>query len=530
MGAVLEVDGLRAEQEIDPVGVVAHPLLSWTLVGEERGKRQTGYEILAASSQELLDKGEGDLWKAEVKESGHHYLVPWAGKQLKDGQKVHWKVRVSDEKGEQGGWSPVGTFVVGGEKKLRPVRRTSGFESSNEVLNKIYERDLQELSGRLNGYVAGDLGKLGNGQMVQRSTRELLYHFDAAAVLGDWVNRVHDEQNVLGYFPGGPKTPLGPVNSDAAISVPHGLWWMTGDTRIIKKRWDQMEKYMIRREEVDPVIEGKNWGAPHGLDKEVSPEFIELCQFGVTSRLMMELARPAEKPNNTIRYRDYLARVRKSFKRLHLAEDGTLKNQSQTAAVVALRSSVMDEETRAPVIEGLPAKLTPLKDIGSLAAHPLLSVLPLTGNQDLAFDLVSDAKGPWATASDYSFVASGATEWMMSSLLGIDANVSGFHQLRIAPNVPSGDRLKWVKGHYDSPQGRVEVDWKKEDDGSFRLNTTIPAGALAVVTLPVPEGKTLSESGQTIKESFGIELLTRPTAKGTVEVLAQAGSYQFLVK
>ena len=69
-----EVVSLRGEARHHPIGMdVASPRLSWHLSGPEgkasqsesiitRGVAQAAYQVLVASSKELLDKGQGDLW------------------------------------------------------------------------------------------------------------------------------------------------------------------------------------------------------------------------------------------------------------------------------------------------------------------------------------------------------------------------------------------------------------------------------------------------------------------------------------
>jgi len=65
-GATVVPERLRCEYRSDPIGIdTAHPRLSWELVASDpaaRGVKQGAYQILAASSPELLAAGRGDLW------------------------------------------------------------------------------------------------------------------------------------------------------------------------------------------------------------------------------------------------------------------------------------------------------------------------------------------------------------------------------------------------------------------------------------------------------------------------------------
>ena len=53
---------LRCEYLANPLGIdVRNPRLSWILESEARNQRQTAYQILIASSEDLLQNNEGDL-------------------------------------------------------------------------------------------------------------------------------------------------------------------------------------------------------------------------------------------------------------------------------------------------------------------------------------------------------------------------------------------------------------------------------------------------------------------------------------
>src|ERR1019366_9640387 len=61
--ATLMVEGLKCEYRVNPLGLdTPQPRLSWLLESPQRGARQTAYQVLAATTTELLAKGNGDLW------------------------------------------------------------------------------------------------------------------------------------------------------------------------------------------------------------------------------------------------------------------------------------------------------------------------------------------------------------------------------------------------------------------------------------------------------------------------------------
>ncbi|HEX8295987.1 MAG TPA: family 78 glycoside hydrolase catalytic domain, partial [Chthoniobacteraceae bacterium] len=117
---------LRCEYLEDPLGVdVLQPRLGWTFesgalpqagrVPEAiaRGESQTAYQILAASSAELLGKNEADLWDSGQIKSEQSFHVAYAGKPLRSVQQIFWKVRAWDRSGKPSAWSKPAQWTMG---------------------------------------------------------------------------------------------------------------------------------------------------------------------------------------------------------------------------------------------------------------------------------------------------------------------------------------------------------------------------------------------------------------------------------
>jgi hypothetical protein len=105
---------LRCEYVANPLGVdTAAPRLFWKLASDERGQRQTAYEILAASTPEILAQNRGDLWDSGRVKSDATLQIPYAGKALKSSQPVFWKVRVWDKSRKVSDWSSSASWTMG---------------------------------------------------------------------------------------------------------------------------------------------------------------------------------------------------------------------------------------------------------------------------------------------------------------------------------------------------------------------------------------------------------------------------------
>jgi hypothetical protein len=112
--AAMTTAQLQCEGRVNPLGVdLAQPHLSWQLQSERRGERQTAYEVLAASSPELLAQDAGDLWDSGEVKSDESLGVSYGGKALASAQRVFWKVRAWDQDGQVSAWSTVATWTMG---------------------------------------------------------------------------------------------------------------------------------------------------------------------------------------------------------------------------------------------------------------------------------------------------------------------------------------------------------------------------------------------------------------------------------
>lgn len=113
---------LRCEGRDNPVGVdAATPQLSWQLNPADntvRGLRQTAYQVLVASTPELLAKDQGNLWDSGKVASDATNQIAYAGKPLASSAVAFWKVRVWSEaignaSSTPSPWSSPASWTVG---------------------------------------------------------------------------------------------------------------------------------------------------------------------------------------------------------------------------------------------------------------------------------------------------------------------------------------------------------------------------------------------------------------------------------
>lgn len=112
--APLATYALACDGATGPLGIdSAPPRLSWKLRSDERRQRQTGWQILVASSPALLAQDKGDLWDSGRQKSDAQLQVPYGGQPLHSSQQVFWKVRAFDAQGKISSWSEPATWTMG---------------------------------------------------------------------------------------------------------------------------------------------------------------------------------------------------------------------------------------------------------------------------------------------------------------------------------------------------------------------------------------------------------------------------------
>ncbi len=112
--AAYTVEALQCEAARDPLGVdAARPRLSWQIASDERGQRQTAWQILVATSPEALAEERGDVWDSGRVEGDTTVLVPYAGRELAASERVFWSVRSWDREGRASAWSTAASWTMG---------------------------------------------------------------------------------------------------------------------------------------------------------------------------------------------------------------------------------------------------------------------------------------------------------------------------------------------------------------------------------------------------------------------------------
>jgi alpha-L-rhamnosidase len=169
------ITNLTCEYQTNPLGLdVPHPRLSWQMRREQRGARQTAWQILAAPTVAELTDGKNLLWDSGKIDTDQSTQVEYTGPALTPGQRVYWRVRVWDETGQasdsapawwemslldspwQAEWITPDWDEDPSRPHPAPLLRRNFSAGSNLVSARIYATSLGLYELQLNGQRVGD--------------------------------------------------------------------------------------------------------------------------------------------------------------------------------------------------------------------------------------------------------------------------------------------------------------------------------------------------------------------------------------
>ena len=385
---------------------------------------------------------------------------------------------------------------------------------------------------------------------TQAFAQTALYLADAYGFLMKWTDDLFDSQAKDGTTPC--VAPLGDGQdqereqprigwSDAAIIVPHRMWLMNGDTRVLKRHWPAMTRYMDRiaadgyatatnEYQFADWLSFEKWESCSGrawdsTDKKYRTEvwkwwnYLGGCYLLWDARMMSEMAKGLGKDADVAKYDRLAAETLARLRREYLTTDGDLVEdfrELQTAHLFALKLGLAPNGGAKGAIRDRLVGM--IRDNGDRLATGFLgtSILMDTLTDDaaypeLAYDLLCQRKCPsWLYSVDqgattiwerwnsyvkekgfgpvdmnsFNHYAYGAVAaWLYGTAAGIrpDPAQPGFRRVVLAP-VPDR-RLGRVDARFRSAAGLIVSSWRFADD-KWIWEFAIPAGATASVRLP----------------------------------------------
>ncbi|RPI68685.1 MAG: hypothetical protein EHM47_14220, partial [Ignavibacteriales bacterium] len=113
----LTVTYLRCEYKVNPLGIdTVNPRLGWIIEcanPNQKGEKQTAYQVMVSSTKEKLDNNIADLWNCGKVVSDQSNQVEYAGKTLISKIECWWKVRIWGVNDNVTEWSKEAMWTMG---------------------------------------------------------------------------------------------------------------------------------------------------------------------------------------------------------------------------------------------------------------------------------------------------------------------------------------------------------------------------------------------------------------------------------
>ncbi len=460
------------------------------------------------------------------------------------------------------------------------------FECSNELLNWIHDTTMltfEDLS--LGGYVVdcAHRERMGYGGDAHATTECGLNHYGLGAFYTKWSQDWRDVQGgesawgtggdvavtketiesgnlpytAPTYWGGG-----GPGWSGYCITLPWEIYERYGDTRILQVNFPTIQRWLAFLEtkaKDDMLVRwGGQWdflgdwlwpGAKGVNGNTIETLFYNNCYWIFNLQTAAKIADVIGEKDAAAKYRARADEVRRAVHaKFFKPEDNSYVNGFQGYLAIALLVNLPPKELRQAVWDRLEKEILIVRKghihAGITAGAFLFKTLLGADRQDLLYTMVSkDTYPSWGlmrrnglTAIAESWVMDNSLchssylyvgTWFIEGLAGIKSDPAqpGFKHFILKPGIIDDPSMKWVKAHHDSIYGRIESNWRIDDDRVLTLNVTVPANTAATLYLPTANEKNITESGRMLAEARGLKHLR--TEDGCAAIELMPGRYEF---
>lgn len=195
---------LRCEYLTDPLGIdVLQPRFSWVLQHSRRGESQKAFQILVATSRDLLQQDKGDQWDSGKSISDEQTHVVYQGKPLESRRTYYWKVRYWDKEGNSSPFSQIARFEMG----LLSVEEWGGrWIGGGGLLRKEFSVDRGVRRARVYVTALGYYELKINGQRIGTTVLDPAFTTYPKRILYstyDVTQQVQQGENAIGVMLGG---------------------------------------------------------------------------------------------------------------------------------------------------------------------------------------------------------------------------------------------------------------------------------------------------------------------------------------
>jgi alpha-L-rhamnosidase len=531
-----------------------------------------GTTVQMRFAERLHDDGTLSMENLRTAKATDHYT-------LKGGGPETWEPRFTDH-----GFRYVEVTGYPGQPALDAIEghivnddlaTTGDFESSNPLLNKIYQSVVWGVRGNYRS-MPTDCPQRDErqGWLGDRAAESLgeMFIFDNHLLYKKWIQDIADAQLDNGSVPAVAPHFWMVYNDDvtwpsALLIIPNSLREQFGDEATIARQYPAMLKWIDHMstfvaDDLQPRDKYGDWCMPpedpkiiHSTDpaRLTAGPLLGTTYFYYDLGLMSQYATMLKQPADAQKFDALAAKMKSGLNQKYLNTiTGQYDNGTQTSSVLPLTFGMVPDDQRPRVLASLVNSITNIYHnhigTGLIGAAWLNRTLTDNGRGDLAYAMATNRDFPsWGymiehgattiwelwngdTASvqmnsgNHVMLVGDFVIWLYQDLAGIrsDPAQPGFKNIIMKP-MPVGD-LTSVKASHQSPYGLIESEWHK-DGSTFHWHVTVPPNSTATVFVPASSPDTVTESGHPAATSSGIKFLRDEPGRAVYQL--DSGTYDF---
>ena len=408
--------------------------------------------------------------------------------------------------------------------KMSSLEENAGkFVCSDEVINKIQEATVRSDISNFNYFPTDCPQREKNGWTADASlsAEQMLLNFYPEKCYKEWMRNIYKALNDKGQLPGivptggwGYHWGNGPAWDNVIINLPYYTYIYRGDKEILEELSIPLMRYLnylfSRLDENGLMKIGLgDWCQP-GLGEGQYKTPLVVTDTILTYDIAVKAAFVYEVLGQEPQKQFALAlaeKVKTSFReKLLNVQSGAVLGNTQTGQAMAIFYGLLTDDEKPKALELLLKYINDADghfDTGVLGGRVIYRVLAENGYVDLAYNMIVrpdyPSYGNWikrgATTLWESFQPEGGrvlslnhhfwgdvSAWFYTYLAGIRVNPTGrdVKNVDIKPLFP--EKLNEVNAYHDTPNGRISVNWKREN-GNITLNISADEKLHGIIVL-----------------------------------------------
>lgn len=389
---------------------------------------------------------------------------------------------------------------------------------------------------------------------------------DVAPLLSRWLRDVRSAQNTDGAFPDIAPHLVhlregAPAWGDGGVTIPWQIYRATGDVRVLEEAVDSMIAWVhhVQRHNPDLIWReqvGNDYGDWLQVGEQTRKDVLATAYFAHSTDLTARTLRVLGHADRAREFDELFEAISRVYRKTYVADDGTVAGDTQGGYLLTLAFGLTADERQQDAVARKLVESVERRGVslttGFITVGLLCPVLADIGREDLAFQLLHRDEYPswlfsirngattiwerwdgWTpehglqsprmnSFNHYSLGSVG--HWFFSGILGIRQGTesAGYRDLVLEPRLDPN--LEWARGGLESPRGRIESRWSRDED-AMTWTVTIPPGDPATVVVPSADPAMITVDGETATRAAGV--LSVAGQDATTRMAVESGTCTF---